>query len=191
MLADFAALTGTLADQKQSIGEIPQSLNAAVQDLRDSLSVFKSLAGDVKPQLIGSMDNLSKELTQMSQSSKSMATELEVVAREMKQESRDEAYQKIGPHRLLIEPRVSKEPLNIDQADMGQAFDYNLDGAVDMLNGSDDYGKWYLYANQGSQNTDRDNCYTDTYRFQIGCKKDEMTNNQNYQSNGNSVNKRK
>lgn len=36
--------------------------------------------------------------------------------------------------------------------DMGQAFDYDSDGQVDMLNGSDDYGKWYLYANKNSQN---------------------------------------
>jgi hypothetical protein len=32
--------------------------------------------------------------------------------------------------------------------DMGQAFDFDLDGKVDLLNGSDDYGKWYLYGNQ-------------------------------------------
>ncbi|ANQ49741.2 CRTAC1 family protein [Flammeovirga sp. MY04] len=31
--------------------------------------------------------------------------------------------------------------------DMGQAFDYNLDGKVDLLSGSDNYGKWYLYKN--------------------------------------------
>ncbi|AZQ63205.1 CRTAC1 family protein [Flammeovirga pectinis] len=29
--------------------------------------------------------------------------------------------------------------------DMGQAFDYDLDGNVDLLSGSDNYGKWYLY----------------------------------------------
>ncbi|MBB6462457.1 CRTAC1 family protein [Flammeovirga kamogawensis] len=29
--------------------------------------------------------------------------------------------------------------------DMGQAFDYDLDGNVDILSGSDNYGKWYLY----------------------------------------------
>ncbi|MBU2869172.1 CRTAC1 family protein [Colwellia sp. E2M01] len=31
--------------------------------------------------------------------------------------------------------------------DMGQAFDFNNDGLVDMLNGSEDRGKWYLYLN--------------------------------------------
>ncbi|OHX66513.1 CRTAC1 family protein [Flammeovirga pacifica] len=39
--------------------------------------------------------------------------------------------------------------------DMGQAFDYNLDGKVDLLSGSDNYGKWYLYKN----NTNTENNY--------------------------------
>ncbi|MDU0355395.1 CRTAC1 family protein [Paraglaciecola aquimarina] len=32
--------------------------------------------------------------------------------------------------------------------DMGQAFDFDLDGKVDLLNGSEEEGKWYLYQNQ-------------------------------------------
>ncbi|PIB35635.1 hypothetical protein BFP72_09635 [Reichenbachiella sp. 5M10] len=32
--------------------------------------------------------------------------------------------------------------------DMGQAFDFDLDGKIDMLNGSDNPGRWYLYGNQ-------------------------------------------
>jgi len=36
--------------------------------------------------------------------------------------------------------------------DMGQAFDFDLDGDIDLLNGSDNPGKWYLYANDGSKN---------------------------------------
>lgn len=32
--------------------------------------------------------------------------------------------------------------------DMGQAFDFNLDGKLDMLNGNDEYGMWYLYQNE-------------------------------------------
>ncbi len=32
--------------------------------------------------------------------------------------------------------------------DMGAAFDHNLDGKVDLLNGDDDQGRWYLYENQ-------------------------------------------
>jgi len=36
--------------------------------------------------------------------------------------------------------------------DMGQAFDFELDGDVDILSGSDDNGKWNLYGNKGSEN---------------------------------------
>ncbi|MFC7292737.1 CRTAC1 family protein [Hirschia litorea] len=32
--------------------------------------------------------------------------------------------------------------------DMGAAFDYDFDGAVDLLSGDDDDGKWHLYKNQ-------------------------------------------
>lgn len=32
--------------------------------------------------------------------------------------------------------------------DMGQAFDFDKDGAVDMLNGSEEGGHWYLWKNQ-------------------------------------------
>lgn len=31
--------------------------------------------------------------------------------------------------------------------DMGQAFDFDLDGKLDMLNGSEEEGHWYLYKN--------------------------------------------
>lgn len=31
--------------------------------------------------------------------------------------------------------------------DMGAAFDYDYDGAVDLLNGDDDNGKWYMFKN--------------------------------------------
>lgn len=36
--------------------------------------------------------------------------------------------------------------------DMGTAFDHNLDGRIDMLNGDDDHGRWHLYENI-SENT--------------------------------------
>ncbi len=36
---------------------------------------------------------------------------------------------------------------NDSHGDMGAAFDYNLDGRIDMLNGDDDMGKWHLYEN--------------------------------------------
>ncbi len=40
--------------------------------------------------------------------------------------------------------------------DMGQAFDFDLDGRLDLLNGSDNPGKWYLYKN----NTESSNAYS-------------------------------
>ena len=36
--------------------------------------------------------------------------------------------------------------------DMGQAFDYNQDGKLDILNGDDEYGIWHLYKNTMSNN---------------------------------------
>jgi len=36
--------------------------------------------------------------------------------------------------------------------DMGQAFDHNLDGHVDLLNGDDEYGTWHLYENESLNN---------------------------------------
>ena len=35
--------------------------------------------------------------------------------------------------------------------DMGQAFDFDLDGKVDLLNGSEEEGHWYLYQNDTKQ----------------------------------------
>jgi len=38
--------------------------------------------------------------------------------------------------------------LGVDaHGDMGGAFDYDLDGNIDLLNGDDDNGEWYLYKN--------------------------------------------
>ena len=34
--------------------------------------------------------------------------------------------------------------------DMGQAFDYNQDGKLDILNGDDEYGLWHMYKNNMS-----------------------------------------
>ncbi|MGJ8678814.1 CRTAC1 family protein [Paraglaciecola sp.] len=40
--------------------------------------------------------------------------------------------------------RVAADP---GHGDMGQAFDFDLDGRVDMLNGSEEEGHWYLFKN--------------------------------------------
>jgi hypothetical protein len=39
-----------------------------------------------------------------------------------------------------------------DHGDMGQAFDYDLDGDVDIFSGDDEYGLWHLYENGGTDN---------------------------------------
>lgn len=45
--------------------------------------------------------------------------------------------------------------------DMGQVFDFNQDGQLDLLNGSEDRGRWYLYLNNSKS--------TGNYiQFQIG-----------------------
>jgi len=44
------------------------------------------------------------------------------------------------------------DPNDQGHGDMGQAFDMDLDGKVDLLSGSDDPGKWYLYGNQSTNN---------------------------------------
>ena len=36
--------------------------------------------------------------------------------------------------------------------DMGQAFDYNQDGKLDILNGDDEYGLWHMYKNTMTNN---------------------------------------
>ncbi|WP_422359625.1 FG-GAP-like repeat-containing protein [Reichenbachiella sp.] len=40
------------------------------------------------------------------------------------------------------------DPTDEGHGDMGQAFDFDLDGQLDMLNGSDADGHWYLYKNE-------------------------------------------
>ncbi|XPF95543.1 FG-GAP-like repeat-containing protein [Colwellia sp. RE-S-Sl-9] len=40
--------------------------------------------------------------------------------------------------------------------DMGQAFDFDLDGDLDLLNGSED-GEWYLYSNESKNLADQGN----------------------------------
>ncbi|XPF95437.1 CRTAC1 family protein [Colwellia sp. RE-S-Sl-9] len=41
----------------------------------------------------------------------------------------------------------AKDPNDPGHGDMGQAFDFDLDGKLDLLNGSEEEGHWYLYKN--------------------------------------------
>lgn len=43
------------------------------------------------------------------------------------------------------------EPLDPGHGDMGQAFDFDKDGHIDMLNGSEEEGQWFLYKNQSQK----------------------------------------
>ncbi|WP_048688728.1 CRTAC1 family protein [Catenovulum maritimum] len=47
------------------------------------------------------------------------------------------------------------EPTDVGHGDMGQLFDFDLDGQLDLLSGSEEEGRWYLFDNQ----TDGDNNY--------------------------------
>lgn len=46
----------------------------------------------------------------------------------------------------------AKDASEKGQGDMGQIFDFDLDGNLDLLNGSDDVGMWYLYHNDTPNN---------------------------------------
>lgn len=48
---------------------------------------------------------------------------------------------------ILYSQHGAADPLDVGHGDMGQAFDFDLDGSLDMLNGSDADGHWYLYQN--------------------------------------------
>ncbi|GGB11073.1 Ig-like domain-containing protein [Agarivorans gilvus] len=41
----------------------------------------------------------------------------------------------------------ASDPTDTGHGDMGQAFDFDGDGNIDMLNGSTEEGKWYIYKN--------------------------------------------
>lgn len=60
VLADLAVLTGALASKRESIEDIPVSINEAIKELRDTLVEVRAMAADIKPELGTSMQNFSK-----------------------------------------------------------------------------------------------------------------------------------
>ncbi|WP_010521269.1 FG-GAP-like repeat-containing protein [Aquimarina agarivorans] len=52
-----------------------------------------------------------------------------------------------GKDFVLSTNHFANDPNDEGHGDMGQAFDFDLDGDIDLLNGSDDEGMWYLYEN--------------------------------------------
>lgn len=60
MLADIAVITGALASERESIEDIPASLNEAIDELRSTLSDVRTMAADIRPDLGNGIQNLSK-----------------------------------------------------------------------------------------------------------------------------------
>jgi phospholipid/cholesterol/gamma-HCH transport system substrate-binding protein len=60
VLADLATVSGALAEQEESIGEIPVTLNNAMVELHASLIQIKSMAGDLEPELDSIMQNVNQ-----------------------------------------------------------------------------------------------------------------------------------
>ncbi len=52
-----------------------------------------------------------------------------------------------GNFKSTLEHGATTEIGQDSHGDMGTAFDYNLDGKIDILSGDDDNGKWHLYRN--------------------------------------------
>lgn len=52
-----------------------------------------------------------------------------------------------GGFKTVIEHGATTEIGLDSHGDMGTAFDYNLDGKIDILSGDDDNGKWHMYRN--------------------------------------------
>ena len=51
-----------------------------------------------------------------------------------------------------VMPSATTEIGQDSHGDMGTAFDYNLDGKIDLLNGDDDNGLWHMYQNNTDTN---------------------------------------
>ncbi|MCU4676254.1 CRTAC1 family protein [Catenovulum sp. 2E275] len=52
----------------------------------------------------------------------------------------------------IITSHGAFEPTDGGHGDMGQLFDFDLDGQLDLLSGSEEEGHWYLFSNQTSTN---------------------------------------
>ena len=60
VLGDLATVSGALAAQKESISDIPVTLNNAMAELHASLLQIKSMAGDLEPELDSIMENVNR-----------------------------------------------------------------------------------------------------------------------------------
>jgi len=57
-LKNLEALSGTLADQEAAFAALPNSMNSALADIRESLHQLQEVAGEVRPGLTATLDNL-------------------------------------------------------------------------------------------------------------------------------------
>ena len=57
-LRNLETLSGTLADQEAAFAALPNSMNSALADIRESLQQLQEVAGDVRPGLTATLDNL-------------------------------------------------------------------------------------------------------------------------------------
>jgi phospholipid/cholesterol/gamma-HCH transport system substrate-binding protein len=60
VLSDLATVSGALAEQEAAIGEIPVTLNNAMNELHASLLLIKSMAGELEPELESAMSSINK-----------------------------------------------------------------------------------------------------------------------------------
>jgi len=60
VLEDLATVSGALAEQEESISDIPVTLNNAMVELHASLLQIKSMAGDLEPELESIMENVDR-----------------------------------------------------------------------------------------------------------------------------------
>lgn len=58
VLEDISSITSELATQKESIGELPLLLKKTAEELNDSLSQIRSMAGNMEPGLLAVIENL-------------------------------------------------------------------------------------------------------------------------------------
>ena len=74
VLNDLAIVSNALAEQEVAIGEIPVTLNNAMNELHASLLTIKSMAGDFEPELISAMNSIGNAVDDLAKISARLET---------------------------------------------------------------------------------------------------------------------
>jgi len=74
VLADLATLSNALAERRESISEIPVTLNEAMTELHASLLQIKSMAGEFEPELVSAMESINKATNDLAKISARLET---------------------------------------------------------------------------------------------------------------------